>query len=201
MKHPLKYSLLFGALLAVCPCAVVSAGEAAHQHGTAREDFKLVTVTATVEAVNYTNREVTLKGPKDRTVTFTVDPEVKRLNEVKVGDSIRADYYVSLAAEIRPPTADEEKHPITITEGAGKAPPGRSPAAGGLKQYKVVTTITEIDKTAETVTVKGPRGNSVTARVARPELLDKAHVGDHVIIVYTEALAISLEKVAKGKSE
>src|SRR5262249_17702106 len=113
----------------------------------------------------------------------------------------RAEYYVSLAAEVRKPTAEEEKHPITVIEGAGKAPPGRAPSAGGLKQYKVVTTIEQIDKAEETVTVKGPRGTTVTARAARPELLSQVDVGDHIVIIYTEALAISLEKADAAKAK
>ena len=160
-----------------------------------------MTVTASVEAINYTNREVTLKGPRGNAVTFTVDQRVKRLNEVKVGDSVRADYYLSIAGELRKPTAEEEKTPFTVLEGAAKAPAGTSPAAGGLRQFKVVTTIEEIDLPGQTFTIKGPRGNSVTIRAADPSRLAKGKVGDHIVVTYTEALAISLEKAQKKNSE
>src|SRR5215472_11573626 len=66
-----------------------------------REEKVLVTITASVEAIDPAKREVTLKGPLGNTVTFTVDKRVKRLDEVKVGDLVRADYYVSVAAEVR----------------------------------------------------------------------------------------------------
>ena len=50
-----------------------------------------------------------MKGPLGNSVTFIADQRVKRLNEIKVGDLIKADYYVSVAAELRQPTAEEEK--------------------------------------------------------------------------------------------
>jgi hypothetical protein len=160
----------------------------------------LITVSAKVEAIDLTNREITLKGPAGNIVTFTVDKRVKRLNEVKVGDYITADYYLSFAADLREPTAEEEQHPITMLEGAAKAPPGTAPAAGGLRRFKVVTTVEGLDRPTQTITVKGPRGNYVTARVADPANLTKMKIGDHIVVTYTEALAISLEKTKK-KSE
>lgn len=45
-------------------------------------------VTATVEAIDYKSRTVTMKGPEGNTRVFKVDPVVKRLNEVKKGDHI-----------------------------------------------------------------------------------------------------------------
>jgi hypothetical protein len=197
MKKILSYSILCAALLAASRYALFAEDEPSKP---SRQDAVLMTVSAKVEALNLTNREITLKGPMGNTVTFTVDKRVKRLNEVKVGDYITADYYVSLAADLREPTAEEEQHPITILEGAAKAPPGTSPAAGGLRRFKVVTTVEGLDRPTQTITVKGPRGNYVTARVADPSNLTKMKIGDHIVVTYTEALAISLEK-AKKKSE
>jgi hypothetical protein len=153
-----------------------------------------VEVTAKVTAIDLATREVSLKGPLGNTVTFTVDQRVKRLDEVKVGDLVHADYYISLAAELRKPTPDEESHPIVQLEGAAKAPPGTSPAAGGLRRFRVVTTIEGLDRPTQTVTVKGPRGNYLTARVADPSRLTQVHIGENIVLTYTEALAISLEK-------
>jgi len=48
---------------------------------------------------------VTRKGPLGNQITFTVEQRVKRLNKIKVGDDVTADYYISLAAELRQPTA------------------------------------------------------------------------------------------------
>jgi hypothetical protein len=142
-----------------------------------------------------------LKGPLGNKVTFTVDKRVKRLNEMKIGDRVQADYYVSFAAELRPPTADEEKNPIVMLDAAGKAPPGTSPAAGGLRRFKVLTTIEGLDRPTQTITVKGPLGNLFTARVADPARLTQARIGETIVITYTEALAVSLKKTEKKDSD
>ena len=203
MKKHICYSLLSSTLLAASMGVALSAETHAGTAGAplSREDAVLASITATVEAINYSNREVTVKGPLGNSVTFTADQRIKRLNEVKVGDQIQADYYVSFAAELRKPTAEERKNPIEILGAAGKAPPGASPAAGGLRRIKVVTTIEGLDRPTKTITVMGPMGHLVTARVANPENLTKMRIGENIVVTYTEALAISLEKASKKSSE
>lgn len=160
-----------------------------------REVWQFVSVTATVEDIDYQTRQVTLKGPQGNVITFTADERVKRLNEIKVGDKVTADYYVSLATEIREPTEEEKAEPLAVVAGAAKAPPGISPAAGGLRRIRAVVTIEALNRAAQTVTLKGPRGRYLTVRVAEPARLEKVRLGDTVIVTYTEALAISVEKV------
>ena len=202
MRKSLTYSILCGVLLAASRisglCADDKGGERKHM---GREETILVTITASIEAINQESREVTLKGPLGNKVTFVVDKRVKRLNEMKLGDLVQADYYVSVAAELRPPTAEEEKNPIVMLDAAGKAPPGTAPAAGGLRRFKVLTTIEGLDRPTETVTLKGPMGNLITARVADPSRLTQARIGETVVVTYTEALAISLKKAEKKGSD
>ena len=204
MKQPLIYPILCSALLAASPAALLSAetqSTPANAATMSRKDALLVTVTASVEAIDLATREVTLKGPLGNSVTFTVDSRVKRLAEVKVGDLVRADYYVSVAAELRKPTAEEAKTPFVILDAAAKAPPGTPPAAAGLRRFKVVTTIEGLDRPTQTVTVKGPRGNYFTARVADPSRLTQMRIGENVVLTCTEALAISLEKAEAKTAE
>jgi hypothetical protein len=202
MKKPINYAILYTVLLGAS-LSVPAAEEKQPSAGApmSREDALLVSITASVEDVNYTNREVTLKGPLGNEVTLVADPSIKRFNEIKIGDQITADYYVSVAGEVRKPTSEEKEHPIMLLDAAGKAPPGTSPAAGGLRRFKVVTTIEGLDRPTQTITVKGPRGHYLTARVADPSRLTKVHIGDNVVVTYTEAVAISLEKAEKKKAE
>ena len=86
-------------------------------------------------------------------------------------------------------------YPITVLEVAAKAPPDTAPAADGLRQIKAVVTVEGIDRPAEMVTLKGPLGNTITIKVLDPSRLDKVSLGDTVIVIYTESLAISVEKV------
>ena len=52
--------------------------------------------------------------------------------------------------------------------------------------------IEAIDKENETVTVKGPAGNSNTVKVRNPDNLDKVAIGDKVRVTYTEGLAVKV---------
>lgn len=161
-----------------------------------RQESVLVRITATVEAIDYDKREVSLRGPLGNSVTLTVDERVKRLKEIQKGDTVAATYYISVAAELRPPTAEERKEPLVILEGAAKAPPGTSPAGGGLRQIKAVCTIEGLDRSTETVTLKGPLGRYASVRTADPANLPHLRIGDTVLVTYTEALAVSLEELA-----
>jgi hypothetical protein len=202
MKNIVRYTIVCAALLAASQNQSLLAQETVTSQETPMGRVQTVhaTLTAEVTAINLTNREVTLKGPEGNEVTITVSDAVKRLDEVKVGDFVRVDYLVSLAAEIRKPTAEEAAHPLVIMTADGKSPKGEMPAAGVARQFKVVTTIEALNRPAQTVTVKGPLGRYLTARVADPERLTKVRIGQTVVIVFTEALAVSLEKTDK-KSE
>ena len=147
MQTTIRSSLLFSAVLGATLALNAPAQETkpAAPKPLSAERTLLVTVTAKVEAIDQAKREVTLKGPLGNVVTFVVDERVKRLNEVSVGDEVTADYYVSLAGELRAPTEDEKKTPLTILAGGARAPKGTSPAAGGLRAFKVVATVVGLD--------------------------------------------------------
>jgi hypothetical protein len=196
MKSKLQY-LTIGALTAFTLALPLMAED---NHGTlGRQDQILLTVSGTITDIDYTNREVTLKGPQGRVETFAVGEQVKRLDEAKVGDKVSLDYYLGFDAELRKPTSDEKKNPIQVIEAAGKAGKDESPAAGGLRRIKAVVTIEGLDRPTQTVTVKGPLGRYFVARVADPSRLEKAHIGDTVVITFTEAAAISLNKAQMSK--
>jgi len=57
-------------------------------------------VTATVEDIDYSKREVKLKGPEGNTTKITVGDRVKRLEDVKKGDQIVARYTEALAVSL-----------------------------------------------------------------------------------------------------
>src|SRR5262245_5646487 len=58
--------------------------------------------------------------------------------------------------------------------------------------------IDAIDKTNRTVTLKGPRGGTVTLDVKDPKKLDSVAVGDPVVAAFIEALALQVKKVPGG---
>src|SRR4051812_16815679 len=144
----------------------------------ARAKAVLVSATAKVTAIDPETREITLKGPLGNEETYIVDKQVKRLNEVKPGDTVALDYYVSVAAELRKPTPEEEANPFMILDAQARAPKETSPAGANLRCYKAVMTVEGLDRPTETMTVKGPKGGLHTVKVENPKNLTKMRIGD-----------------------
>jgi len=163
-----------------------------------RTDFVVLNFTGTITDIDYTNREVTLQDREGRIETFAVDKSVQRLNEAKVGDKVSVDYYVGFNAEVRKPTAEEQQNPLVVVEAAGRAGPDAAPAAGAVRHIRAVVTIEGLDRPTQTVTVKGPRGKYFVARVADPSRLEQVHIGETIVLAFTEAAAISLKPAVSG---
>ena len=156
---------------------------------------EVVTVKATVTALDLPTRMITLKGPKGNSITFHVSDDVKRLPEVKVGDIVVVKYYESYAIKVTKPGAPAAAAVVA----AATAKPGEPPSAAVVKQESIKAKITAIGKHKESVTLKGPEGNSVTIKVKNPKNLDGVKVGDDVEITYTEALAVAVEPAPAKK--
>ncbi len=164
--------------------ALVSFASAQSSDKPAIEKTTVAKMTATVEKIDYEKRLVTLKGPKGNVATIKAGDEVKNLAQVKVGDKVVAE--VLKAGEAAPGTQ--------TGSAVVRAKTGDKPAGVAANSITVTATIDKIDKKAQTVTLKGPEGNKETIKVKDPNNLKKVKVGDQVVISYTEALAIAVEK-------
>jgi len=191
MKSGIRRFILAAAIGVAAIAPVTVAGQAQTPPSRSRE--MLIAVVARVEAINLTTREVTLKESTGRLDTFTVDTRVTRLNEVKVGDQVFAEYYVSYVAELRVPTAEEKANPLQVLQTTQRAPAGTSPAAGVLRMTKAVVTVEGLDRLTRSMTVSGKAGIR-TVEVEDVAALSKLHLGDTIVVTYTEALAVSIEK-------
>jgi hypothetical protein len=137
---------------------------------------------------------VTLKGSEGKERTLKVDKSVERFDEIQVGDQVKAEYYASLAAEVREATPEEKSAPLTDITLQSKGDRDAAPAAGAIQMTRAVATIEKLDPAKKEMTIKGPRGRSVDVAVKNPATFEKVKVGDTIVITFTEALAISLEK-------
>lgn len=145
---------------------------------------------ATVEAVDYENRKVTLKGSDGKTVIIDVEERVKNLPQVEVGDQVTVEYIEAVSIQV---LAEGEVEPGTTAAAAvASAEPGQKPAGVEIEAITVVATIEAIDKEEQLVTLKGPEGESKTVKANNPENLEKVKVGDRVMITYTTVLGISV---------
>jgi len=149
-----------------------------------------LTVKATVVAIDHANRTVTLRGPEGNEVTLVVDDGVTRFDKMKVGDTVTAQYYESVAYEILKPGIPAP--PDTVTDGGGKFV-GDTPGGAVVSKSVRTVTIEAIDLAVPAVTVKATDGTVVSYRVRHVEYLKDVKVGDQVVIRQTAALMIAVD--------
>jgi hypothetical protein len=158
-----------------------------------RNEGVLLSFTGTITDIDYTNREMTLMDSDGRVETFVVDREVRRFSEAKLGDKVSMDYYLGVSAEIRKPTPEEERNPLVVLQVEGRAGADAAPSARSMRKIRAVVTIEALDRTAQTVTVKGPRGRHFVARVVDPSRFERVRIGDTILMTFTEATVVSLK--------
>jgi len=148
-------------------------------------------VTAQVVALDKASRTVSLKGPEGNVIDVVAGDEVKNFAQIKVGDFVVVRFVQALTLELQKTKSGASG--IVAREGAVTAKPGQRPAAAAGREVTAIATVTAVDPKAKTITMKGPRGNVVTLDVQNPDQFKVVKVGDEVQVVYTEAVAISVE--------
>ncbi|HZT63276.1 MAG TPA: hypothetical protein VFA36_09085, partial [Burkholderiales bacterium] len=156
---------------------------------------RAIKITAQVVAIDKATRTVTLKGPKGNISDVVAGDEVKNFAQIRVGDFVVVNFVQALSLELQ--KAKTGPSGVTEQSAARTAKPGERPAAAAAREVTAVAKVTAVDKKASTITLKGPRGNSVTLDVKNPEQFKVVKVGDQVLVVYTEAVAISVEPAPK----
>ena len=121
----------------------------------------LVTATGTVDSIDLDKRELTLKGEGGHPVTLTVDQRVKRLNELKPGDTVTAEYFASAASEFRPPMEYERAKPLVLLEETVKVRKEGDPSGVAVRKYRVVATVEGVDRSCRRLRSRG-RSESIT---------------------------------------
>lgn len=160
-----------------------------------REKMKIVKIEAEVKEIDIEKRTLTLEGPMGNLVTLKAGEEVKRLNEIKKGDIVQADYWTYIFSEFRNPTAEEEKNPIMVYADANIAPDEMPPGAAAGIVVRAVVSVEVINLDDKLVTIKGPKGKYLSLPVEDTALLEDLEVGEVVILTYAEAVALSIQKV------
>jgi hypothetical protein len=149
---------------------------------------EMKTVTATVESIERSTRQVTVKKEDGTTTSFYVPTSMTRFDTLKVGDKLHARYYDNVVLQLKQPgTADVDKAAggLVRVEGA--------PAGTMSYQRTITATITAIDPKVPSVTFTGPNGWNYSSRVQDPKALGKVNVGDKVDITWTMAVLMSIE--------
>ena len=146
--------------------------------------------TATVKAVDYAKKTVVLERDGK---TATVDASyAKRLNEIKPGDVVKVAHIEELAIYVRkaePGPMAAEARTVEL------APKTQGPGGIMTDTKQVVANVEAIDYASRTITLQRPDGSVRTFKVSDAvEKFDQIKKGDQVVLEFTEAIAISVEK-------
>ena len=153
---------------------------------------KTITSTVRVQAVNLGKRQLTVQNQEGETFTIDVPPEVRRLSEVRAGDLIVTEYRQALAVGLHRTDAStgirERRESVSVERAGMDQPPG-----GVVREtIQVLANVVAIDKAQRQVTIRGAE-HTVLLEVSEGIDLDAIAVGDEVLAVYIQEVAINLE--------
>ena len=198
MKHALVPSLVLAAF--ALSLSTIHA-QAAPASGPAITDAKggvaLVTAHGEIIDLDVAQRLVTIKGPKGNVGVFAVDPAVKNLDQVKIGDRIRLDYRVGIALALRK-GGDGIREKVEA-DSAAVAEPGAKPGAAVARKTTIVANVLSVNKPKQYATLQGPQGRVVDVAVQDPKVLQEIKAGDQVVAVVTESVAVNVRPAPATK--
>jgi hypothetical protein len=181
-------------LIITCVVSIALLGCATTDKQDARrpgvEMSELATLSATVEAVDYENRLVTLRGPEGNQVVVKVSEEARNLPQVEVGDTVEVEYYQSVALFAQKPDGTTEAE---VKVSTARTPPGDKPGAGVAETVTIKATVEAIDYDTRMVVLRGPEGNTLTTKVdEQVKRFNEIKLGDEIVVQYTRAFAITV---------
>jgi hypothetical protein len=145
-----------------------------------------ITIAGTIETIDQSKRAMNIKTKDGKLVAVNVPETVKRFNELKVGDKIKATYNNNVIVRMKPegePAVDTVDTTSTAGQSSGKAEMVR----------KITASIVDIDKKASAITFVGPNGWKYSRQVVDPNVFDHVKVGDRVDITWNTDLAVSVD--------
>ena len=190
--------LLFAILFTLTACATttpppppqVNTSTAVQEGVPGGITVNTVEVTAKVTAIDTKNRKATLLLPNGEKETVKVPPEAVNFDQVRVGDTVKATLTEEVVVYL-----DEEgtSVPDGYAAGVALAPEGAQPGGIVAEAVKVTATVTAIDQRKRTATVRFEDGTLETFPVRDDIDLSKRKVGEKVVFIVTQMVALSLE--------
>lgn len=148
-------------------------------------------ITATVTAINYQNRQVSLRDPLGNQRTLHAGPNVQQLERVKVGDQVQANAAEETAIFLqgRGVAADDGIIERLLREAKSDQP---GLAISGSEQ--VIAQVVAVDLAQHSATLQAPNGKQRTFVVRPDVVLSPSAVGNKVVIRTTTAMLIRVNK-------
>jgi hypothetical protein len=166
-------------------------------------DAGVITMKATVQAIDVEHKVIDVVGPLGNVVQIQTPPEV--IGKIKVNEQITVSYSDQVAMALRKAyapqatgIAGEEEAGMNMnpaTEAEQKWTQATTTGAAELDLIEVTAPVLKIDYAARMVTVKGPEGLPRTISVdPSVQGLDTIKPGDMVVMELTRAVAVSVKQ-------
>jgi hypothetical protein len=178
--------------IGLAACSTVGDEGPLYTSGTIGEN--VVSATAEVIAVDQSTRNVALRMADGSEVAFEAGPQVRNLDQVRAGDSVRVSYLESIVYHLRKP--GEAAPGVSVEEGVLRSEPGEAPASAVARTVFVTATVRALDPSAPSVTLESSTGELRTLKVRNADRLKGVKIGDLVEFAFTQAVAVELEKLA-----
>jgi len=154
-----------------------------------------VTLQGQITAIDARTRAVTVTGADGGSLDFIAGADVRNFNQLKVGDKVTLDYQAAVALDLQPAGSA----PVGVTRSQAGTVPIRGATPGGARSntIEIVTEVAAVDPVANTIALRGPRGNTQIIAVEREDLrakLPSVKRGDLLKISYTEAVALGIRR-------
>jgi hypothetical protein len=152
-----------------------------------------ITLEGSITRVDHANRMITIRGPDGGEIDFFAGDQVRNFGQLQVGDRVALDYDSAVAVEIQP--AGSAEVGASIQQGSSAPVAGARPGGAMSETVTVIAEVVAVDTAANTVTVKGPRGNVVELDVVREDLragLRRLNVGDLLRVTFDQAVAVDI---------
>ena len=175
-------------VLAACLLLLTSAAFAKKK---AKTESGSVTIKTTIDAIDHDARTVTFKDKDGNYETLHAGPEVKRFDELKVGDKVTFKYTASVAVRVRKPgepaVASGSTAPAVV-RGTGPKP------SGSITQQETATVVVKaVDPKLKSLTVTTDDGRTMSFKVEDKGLVKGVKPGDKIEVTYTDGLMVSVE--------
>jgi hypothetical protein len=155
-----------------------------------------IAIQAKVLDIDYRKREVKLLIPGGQVVKTKVGPDAVNFDQVKKGDIVNAVITEEIVFQLVSAGTKIEDGAVVAAAIADK---GQMPAGVAEAAVRITATIVKIDAKARTIKLKLEDGETKTLTVRDDVEMNTAKVGDKVVIDMFEAVAVSVDHVAKTK--
>ena len=157
-----------------------------------------VKMTATVVLIDMSSRDLVLIDSQGKMHKVNVSDQVRNLDQVKVGDKVSAEYTEAISLQLKK-RGTANVPPASAEEAIIRSPKGMKPGGAVGRKVTAFATVVAVNPKKQFVTLRGPLGNEYDVQVVDPALLKTVNKCDEVEVVYTEALAISVQSAPGPK--